>query len=232
MRQKLTEYEALCVTYDRTDEANDYNGGDEATRRELLKREATVKQTLKVLDPALAEFDVFTMAGTSEARGKVQRGLGILDDMDEWRANLAPDTPQAPSMPADQLHPWVWDAARTFWVSEHYRSAVHTAASAINAHLQNKLGRGDVSDDKLIQEAFSDRSPEAGKPRLRISGDPTSPTVQSRQRGAMHLGLGIFFALRNPAAHESGEWPQQEALEQLAALSVLARLIDACNVAS
>jgi hypothetical protein len=77
-----------------------------------------------------------------------------------------------------------------------------------------------------MQEVFSPRPPETGKPRLRIPGDQSSPTVQSRQRGALQLGLGCFFAIRNPAAHESGEWTEQVALEYLATLSVLARLID------
>ncbi|MET7355694.1 TIGR02391 family protein [Streptomyces mirabilis] len=147
--------------------------------------------------------------------------------MDEWAARLTPD---APSLPADQFHPWVWDAARTFWDSQHYRTAVHAAASAINAHLQAKLGRRDVADDKLVQEAFSDKPAESGKPRLRVPGDATSPTVQSRQRGDLPLGLGSFFAIRNSAAHETGEWTEQESLEQLATLSVLARLIDSCQV--
>ncbi|MFH8574186.1 TIGR02391 family protein [Streptomyces sp. NPDC017993] len=53
-------------------------------------------------------------------------------------------------------------------------------------------------------------APEPGKPRLRVPGDPTSPTVQSRQRGALQLGLGVFFAIRNPSAHEAGEWTEQE----------------------
>nr|WP_230415303.1 TIGR02391 family protein [Micromonospora tarapacensis] len=147
--------------------------------------------------------------------------------MDEWASRLAPD---APALPADRLHPWVWDAARTFWESQHYRASVHAAASAINAHLQQKVGRRDVADDKLVQEVFSDRPPEAGKARLRIPGDPNTPTVQSRQRGALQLGLGCFFAIRNPAAHETVEWTEQEALEQLAALSVFARLVDGSRV--
>ncbi len=48
---------------------------------------------------------------------------------------------------------------------------------------------------------------------------------------SLQLGLGVFFAIRNPAAHETDEWAEQEALEQLATLSVLARLIDNSTVA-
>jgi hypothetical protein len=103
---------------------------------------------------------------------------------------------------------------------------VHAAASSINAHTQDKLGRTDIANDKVMQEAVSDKSAEAGKPRLRVAGDPASATTQSRQRGALQLGLAAFFAVRNPAAHETVEWTEHEALEQLAVLSMLARLVD------
>jgi hypothetical protein len=45
------------------------------------------------------------------------------------------------------------------------------------------------------------------------------------------LGAGCFEGIRNPAAHEDGlSLPEQMALEQLAAFSVLARWIDECTV--
>jgi uncharacterized protein (TIGR02391 family) len=134
--------------------------------------------------------------------------------------------PEGPALPADQLHPWIWQAAQTLWDSEHYRHAVQAAATAINDHTQKKLGRRDIADDKLMQEAFGTNPPAPGRPRLRCPGDPSDPTVQSRQRGAPQYAVGCFFAIRNPATHESSEWDQQIALECLAALSVLARWID------
>jgi Protein of unknown function (Hypoth_ymh) len=130
----------------------------------------------------------------------------------------------------DDLHPWVWDAAKSRWQSGHRRDAIVAAAASLNDHLQHKVGRQDVSDDKLIQEVFSDKAPEPGKPRLRIPGDPRNLTVISRQQGALQFGLGCFRAIRNPAAHETREPGHQEALEQLAGLSVLARLIDGSDV--
>jgi hypothetical protein len=45
------------------------------------------------------------------------------------------------------------------------------------------------------------------------------------------LAEGCFAAIRNPASHDAlDELPEQEALEQLAALSVLARLVDSSTV--
>ena len=37
---------------------------------------------------------------------------------------------------------------------------------------QVPLGRYDLADDKLLQEAFSDKPAEPGTPRLRIPGGP------------------------------------------------------------
>jgi hypothetical protein len=165
--------------------------------------------------------------GDIEARNAVDRGLGILAERDEWEATLAPD---APTLPADQFHPWVWQAAQTLWDSGHYRLTVQAAATAINAHTQAKLNLRDVADDSLMQEAFSANAPQVGKSRLRCPGDSSNPTVQSRQRGALQFAVGCFQAIRNPATHEQGEWDEQTALECLASFSVFARWIDGWRV--
>ena len=46
----------------------------------------------------------------------------------------------------------------------------------------------------------------------------------------MYLGMACAQGIRNPRAHPSDDITEQEALEQLAALSVLARWVDACEV--
>ncbi|MET9914263.1 TIGR02391 family protein [Streptomyces sp. NPDC006476] len=46
------------------------------------------------------------------------------------------------------------------------------------------------------------------------------------------LAIGCFTAIRNPAGHPDGpDWPEQRALEYLAALSALARWIDKASIA-
>ncbi|MFE1479097.1 TIGR02391 family protein [Streptomyces cyaneofuscatus] len=62
-----------------------------------------------------------------------------------------------------------------------------------------------------------------------IVEEEAGPRVQTRQRGAL-LSQRAYSALRNPATHETGDLTEQEALEQLATFSVLARLIDRCHV--
>ncbi|MAP64896.1 MAG: restriction endonuclease [Microbacterium sp.] len=157
-------------------------------------------------------------------RNLALRVRGIVDREDEVRKNLGDD---APELSAANLHPWVWDGASSLWQSEHFREAVEGAIRKLNAETQNKLGRRDVSETDLFNQAFSEQAPAAGKPRLYRMKNDGSSTFKSVQRGARTFAEGVFAGIRNPLAHEADqEMPEQQALEYLAALSVLARWVD------
>lgn len=147
---------------------------------------------------------------------------------DEIRKNLGDD---APELSAAKFHPWIWSGAQSLWRSGHYRSAVEDAAKKLNAETQNKLGRRDLSETKLFQEAYSDKPAVPGKSRLRRAKNDGSDTFKSMQRGAMALAEGIYAGIRNPFNHEDPkDIDEQVALEYLAALSVLARWVDESEV--
>ncbi|MEI2671075.1 MAG: TIGR02391 family protein [Marmoricola sp.] len=147
---------------------------------------------------------------------------------EEVRENLGVD---APDLSAADLHPWIWEGAKSLWQSGHYREAVGGAIRKLNAETQNKVGRRDVSETDLFKQAFSLDEPKAGKPRLRRTKDDGSDTYKSVQRGAMTFAEGVFAGIRNPLSHEAEqELSEQEALEYLAALSVLARWVDRSEV--
>lgn len=132
----------------------------------------------------------------------------------------------APTISAGGLHPWVWEAARSLWQSGHYREAVRAAAVKINAETQNKVARRDIAETDLFKQAYSDDAPQPAKARLRPAGDDDGKTSRSVRRGVAAFAEGCFAAIRNPVSHDSlGEISEQEALEQLAALSVLARWV-------
>lgn len=137
----------------------------------------------------------------------------------------------APELSAAQLHSWIWDGAKSLWQSGHFREAVGGSVRKLNAEAQNKVGRRDLSETKLFQESFSDKPAAAGKARLRRMNPDDSDTYKSVQRGAMAFAEGIFAGIRNPLSHEvDQELTEQEALEYLAALSVLARWVDESTV--
>lgn len=162
-------------------------------------------------------------------REAAQRADAALRRDEEVRARLGDDAPQ---VSAAAMHPWVWEGARALWRSGHFREAVTAAARKVNAEAQNKVGRRDVSETKLFQSAFSLNAPKADEPRLRLMGDNGSDTFRSVHRGAMAFAEGCYAGIRNPNSHEDDlpELPEHEALEQLAAFSVLARWVDTARV--
>jgi putative uncharacterized protein hsdX len=137
----------------------------------------------------------------------------------------------SPHITVSQLHPWIWEEARSLWNSGHFREAVSAAVRKINAETQNKIGRRDISETNLFKQAFSLDPAREGKARLRRMTPDSSKTYQSVQRGAWLFAEGIFAGIRNPLSHEAeNELSEHEALEYLAALSVLARWVDQSTV--
>ena len=94
----------------------------------------------------------------------------------EIRLNLGDE---APELNAKSLHPWVWDGARSLWQSNHFAEAVEAAAKRLNAQMQSKLGRRDVSEATLFQQGFSDDPPQPGRPRLRLPDDDDGTSARA-----------------------------------------------------
>lgn len=133
----------------------------------------------------------------------------------------------APDMDAANLHPWAWDNGRSFWNTGHFHQAVMQAAIRINAETQAKLGRMEVSETALFNEAFSLNEAKPEVPRLRLMQNDNSKTYENLHRGARSFAEGLYAAIRNPGMHSPSEGGQEQlALEQLAAFSLLARWVD------
>lgn len=96
-----------------------------------------------------------------------------------------------------------------------------------------KIGKLDVSGAELAQ-AFSLDPPNGNWPRLRIQGlQPGSHEFRSAHEGAVALIRGAFMLIRNGASHPTErEFTEDEGLEHLAVLSLVARLIDNCDISS
>jgi hypothetical protein len=200
-----------------------------ASKDEVVQKAQVVEQILDRVIPGWRDVEI----DTSRKRWEKHREASVrarqeLLRQDEVRKNLGDD---APEVSAAKLHSWVWSGAKSLWQSGHYRSAVEDSAKKVNAETQNKVGRRDVSETKLFQEAFSLDAPTAGKPRLRRMTNDGSDTYKSMQRGAMAFAEGIYAGIRNPIGHGDPEdISEQVGLEYLAALSVLARWVDDSTV--
>lgn len=156
-----------------------------------------------------------------------EHALALLRTRGETRAKLGTS---APTMKADGLHTLIWDSASKRWDSGHYSDAIQRAATALSGHVKDLTGRYELGDNELMTQAFSPSAPQPGKPRLRWPGNDEDLTVKAMRMGILNTAQGVFSAIRNPATHTTDDLPKQEALEQLAALSVLARWIDKCEL--
>jgi Protein of unknown function (Hypoth_ymh) len=137
-----------------------------------------------------------------------------------------------PKLRADQLHPWVWDTARSAWESGHRRHSIQVAATRIDEETKVKLDRFDISGTSLGQQAWSADPPSAEAARLRPTGFGAvgDKNYDSALSGARSLHAAVMNRVRNLATHSTAEIDEQIALEQLAALSLLARWIDDAEV--
>jgi hypothetical protein len=161
----------------------------------------------------------------SETLRAARQLAGLLDSAEEAQQILGP---VGPKLAAANLHPWIWNAAVNLWGDGHRREAVQAAAQALfDHHLPAKLGVPPARSAKdLMAQAFSTQAPTAGNPRLRLDDYPDpSPSWTSQHEGAQFFGMGCAQLIRNLVTH--GAQPdEQNALEQLASLSLIARLID------
>lgn len=161
-------------------------------------------------------------------RAAAVRALAEIESAEEVAEKLGEN---APTLNAATMHPWAWEGARSLWQSRHFGEAVRAAATKVNAELQNKVGRRDVSEEALVKEAFSDNPPTPTAARLRLPDDDGGKTAASVRRGIRSLGEVCFAALRNPASHDPiGNVDEVIALERLATISLLARWIDEATV--
>ena len=136
----------------------------------------------------------------------------------------------APGFGPTALHPLIWNASAQHWTSHLRRSAVQVAAEELSNHWRERLDRNDVSGKAFWQEALSSDPAKSGRPRLVWPGDDDDETVKSMREGLRSLAIGLTLAVRNTRTHSSDEPTEQEALEQLGAYSLLARLLDRCEI--
>jgi hypothetical protein len=194
----------------------------------VLGRAQVVEQILDRIIPAWRPETHMRRGSWNYHRDTATRAIAELVRQDELRENLGDD---APELSASDFHPWIWSGASSLWHSGHFAQAVEGAIRKLNAETQNKVNRRDVSESDLFNQAFSPEAAQSSKSRLRRMPQEDSKTYRSLQRGAMAFAEGIFAGIRNPLAHEDGhDLSEQQALEYLAALSVLARWVDEATV--
>ncbi len=179
--------------------------------------------------PSIRLLGEYTPLIWHRGRKATHRLKGIIDGRQRRDVLFSPAGPQ---LSASGLHPWVWDAAKNLWQGMHYKQAVFEAANAVTLQAQIKVDDTNTEGRSLFGQIFSIKDPEGGKARLRFleyDQNQSQDSWNSAHAGAMHFGMGCALRIRNLLAHpdhSESVLTEQEALEYLAALSILARWVD------
>ncbi|MGX6739031.1 TIGR02391 family protein [Streptomyces xantholiticus] len=100
-----------------------------------------------------------------------------------------------------------------------------TAAETLTTQVKARSGLSSMDATNVYEKVFAARAPV-----LRWPGDANDRTVSSMQNGLAKYAPGLNMTVRNTATHEAAdEMTAQQALERLAALSLLAHWIDECE---
>lgn len=117
------------------------------------------------------------------------------------------------------LHPAIARAASDLYRNGHYANAIEDAVKALNNLV--RLHSGEEGDGTSLMEAVF--SPK--KPILRFN-DGRDQSDQDEQKGFMMMFSGAVAGLRNPRAHRLIKDDPERALEFIAFVSLLAKLLD------
>jgi uncharacterized protein (TIGR02391 family) len=117
------------------------------------------------------------------------------------------------------LHPEIVRAATEFYQNGHYANAIEDAIKALNAWVRLRSGV-EVDGAALMQRVFSPNSPV-----LRFN-DLADQNDKDEQQGFMMMFAGAVAGLRNPRAHKIIKDDPERALEFIAFISLLAKLVD------
>jgi uncharacterized protein (TIGR02391 family) len=118
-----------------------------------------------------------------------------------------------------EVHPEIERAAGDLYRNGHYANAVEDAVKALNDLVRMRSGeQGDGTS--LMERVFSAKSPV-----LRFN-DMRDQSDSDEQKGFMMMFSGAVAGLRNPRAHKLIKDDPERALEFIAFVSLLAKLVD------
>jgi uncharacterized protein (TIGR02391 family) len=118
------------------------------------------------------------------------------------------------------LHPEIARAVGKLYRDGHYANAVEDAVKALNALVRMRSGVENLDGSKLMERVFNPSNPV-----LRFN-DLADDSDRDEQRGYMMLFSGAVAGLRNPRAHKLIQDDAERALEFIAFVSLLAKLLE------
>jgi uncharacterized protein (TIGR02391 family) len=128
--------------------------------------------------------------------------------------------PACDAHPLSGLHPLIVESCRELWDAGHRREAIGRAAVTLLDAVREASGLLGLDTEPLMSQAFRPEDPRI------IVADLRTKNGQNVQRGTHFIAMGANAAIRNPAAHSNFHPDVDQAHEQLAVLSFLARRLD------
>lgn len=119
-----------------------------------------------------------------------------------------------------ELHPEIERAVGNLYRDGHYANAVEDATKALNALVRMRSGVEDKDGSALMEAVFSPKNPILKFNQLADASDI------DEQKGFMMMLSGAVAGLRNPRAHKIIKDDPEMALEYIAYVSLLAKLVD------
>jgi len=117
------------------------------------------------------------------------------------------------------LHPEIARAASELYRNGHYANAIEDAVKALNNLVRLRSG-SDKDGTTLMEQVFSPKNPILKFNALADESDV------NEQKGFMMMFSGAVSGLRNPRAHKIIQDDPESALEFIAFVSLLAKLVD------
>lgn len=119
-----------------------------------------------------------------------------------------------------ELHPAIERATGQLYRDGHYANAVEDGVKALNALVRMNSGIEDRDGTTLMEFTFNPKNPILKFNKLNDDSDI------DEQRGFMLMFSGAVSGLRNPRAHRIIKDDPEMALEFIAYISLLAKLVD------
>lgn len=118
------------------------------------------------------------------------------------------------------LHPEIVRAASELFRDGHYAQAIENSVKALNALVRLRSGEDGKDGTSLMEFVFSPKNPILKFNALADQSD------HDEQKGYMMMLSGAVAGLRNPRAHKIIKDEPESALEFIAFISLLAKLVD------
>lgn len=118
------------------------------------------------------------------------------------------------------LHPEIVRAAGDLFRDGHYAEAIEKSVKALNALVRLRSGEDGKDGTSLMESVFSPKNPILKFNALADQSD------LDEQKGFMMMLSGAVAGLRNPRAHKIIKDEPETALEFIAFVSLMAKLVD------